>query len=62
MTLKTYVIFDHYSDYFQWTKKSFRHTSGEFVESTHATIKKMKGNMDLKLLGKLAHQITVRKH
>ena len=40
MTLKIHIILDHYKDYFEWTAKTFRHTNGEFVESSHYTIKK----------------------
>ena len=29
----------HYSDYFDWTGKTFRHTNGEFVEAQHYAIK-----------------------
>ena len=53
MTLKTHVIFDHYGDYFQWTKKTFRHTSGEFVEATHATFKKEERLHGFKVIRKI---------
>ena len=39
MTLKTHIICDHYSDYFDWTGKSFRYTNGEFVEAQHYALK-----------------------
>ena len=40
MTLKIHIILHHYSDYFDWTGKSFHYTNGEFVESSHYTIKR----------------------
>ena len=33
------LLLHHYSDYFDWTGKTFRHTNGEFVESSHYSIK-----------------------
>ena len=30
----------HYGDYFDMTGKTFRHTNGEFVESSHYSIKR----------------------
>ena len=39
MSLKTHIVLHHYRDYFDWTGKTFMHTNGEFVESTHYSIK-----------------------
>ena len=39
MTLKVHIILHHYKDYFDMTQKSMRFTNGEFVESTHYSIK-----------------------
>ena len=33
------IILHHYQDYFDMTQKSMRFTNGEFVESTHYSIK-----------------------
>ena len=40
MTLKIHVIFDHYEDYFDMTKKTMKYTNGVFVESCQQTIQK----------------------
>ena len=39
MTLKVHIILHHYKDNFDMTQKSMRFTNGEFVESTHYSIK-----------------------
>ena len=39
VTLKVHIILHHYKDYFDMTQKSMRFTNGEFVESTHYSIK-----------------------
>ena len=39
MTMKVHIILHHYQDYFDWTGKTMRFTNGEFVESTHYSIK-----------------------
>ena len=40
-SLKVHIILHHYQyqDYFDMTQKSVRFTNGEFVESTHHSIK-----------------------
>ena len=40
MTLKVHIILHHYNDYFDWTGRTMRLTNGEFVESSHYSIKK----------------------
>ena len=42
MTLKIHVIFEHYSDYFQWTGKTMKYTNAEFIETAHLTFKMSK--------------------
>ena len=39
MNLKVCIIVDHYKEYFNLTGKTLRHTNGEFVESSHYSIK-----------------------
>ena len=39
MTLKVHIIFHHYKEYFDLSGKTLRHTNGEFVESSHYSIK-----------------------
>ena len=39
MSLKMHIIVDHYQEYFDLAGKTFRHTNGEFVESSHHSIK-----------------------
>lgn len=39
MTLKIHVIYHHYEDYFQWTKKTMKYTNGEFTETAHSVFK-----------------------
>ena len=53
MTLKIYVILHHYGDYFDWTRKTFTHTNGEFVEAAHYTIKTEETQHRLKVTRKL---------
>ena len=39
MSLKVHIILDHYKEYFDLAGKTLRHTNGEFVESSHYSIK-----------------------
>ena len=58
-TLKIHVILDHYSFYFKKTNKTLRHTSGEFPESAHSTLKKSEQTHGFKItksIGSPIHQ------
>ena len=39
MTLKIRVIYRHYQDYFDRTKKVMKFTNGEFTETAHSVFK-----------------------
>ena len=46
-TLKSHVILNHYSDYFEMTGKIFKETNGEHHEALHHTLKTMEKNKGL---------------
>jgi hypothetical protein len=61
MTLKIHVILDDYKDYFDWTNKTFRYTNGEFVESSHSSLKIEEQNHGFRVCRKLESDIHQQK-
>jgi hypothetical protein len=61
MTLKIHVIVDHFQDYFDWTKKTFKFTNGEFMESIHSTVKRAEMQHGLKVTRHLGSPMHIEK-
>ena len=58
MTFKIHIIVDHYLEYFHLAGKTLHHTNGEFVESTHFSVKnedKVNGFKVKRVLGTPVH-------
>ena len=61
MTLKVHVIFSHYEDYFQLTGKTFKFTSGEYVETAHRKLRISEEAHALKIKRKIASDMHLKK-
>ena len=61
MTLKVHIIFHHYEDYFDWTGVTLRYTNGEFVESSHSSIKKEERCHGFKVVRKMGTPVHKQK-
>ena len=60
-TLKVHIILHHYKDYFDMTQKSMRFTNGEFVESTHYSIKNEERTHNFKVKRMMGTPIHIEK-